>query len=228
MLKYSLGALVGVVMLASGSVLLAQAIASDAGRLDELSAWAAYVTAVATGLLVLGATLGGVGVFRQIGETRASRESALRPVLVLFDDAWPEAPDGSPARLHIHNVGPGPALAVDIRVWVRGEITPALGGTDDIPSFVEREGREFVADDDYLGYPWPLSIPPGKWASVPIWRSGAGPPISVGPSNRLRYLIRYSDVFGNDFVEPPTSVGHAWVHDQKEEEALGDYSVRIR
>ena len=194
--------------------------ADDAGRVTRLNAVLNY------GLLI-GAGTAAAGLFQQIAEARRSREGALRPVLIVVE-AWPEPiREDGPARLVVRNIGPGPALAVDVRVWVVGPIEADIGSQEDMLRFIEQEGRDFVEPDSSLGYTWPLSLPAGVEASFPIWRWGEH--VAVPQNARLRYEIAYRDVFGNEFKEPAAgAVGHVWVRNPDLEDIEGDYRVRFR
>jgi len=199
--------------------------------LSAVAAWSSLATALTTGLLALGAGLAALGVREQIAEARRSRQDALRPVLIVTE-AHPEDPHGGnePARLVIKNIGPGPALRTTIEVWITEGMPAAIDNNDDMQQYIDQEGSGLVASGGAdLSYPWALNIPAMSEVKVPIWKWGA-PRVPVSGSDRLRYRIRFADVFGNEFAEPenPSHLGHIWVKDYVLDGYEGDHSVHYR
>lgn len=178
--------------------------------------------------LLVGAVVAAVGLLEQVIEARRARQDALRPVVIVID-AWPDSEmDEGPPRLVLRNIGPGPALKVQIEVWATESMGAKQPGEFDVHTFLDSEGREIIANGRSadLGHPWPLSLPPNSEVSVPLWIWG-GPSKSIGPSDRLRYRITFDDVFRNQFVEPSgRRLGHVWAKDAHSIE--GDHDVHFR
>ena len=194
--------LVGALLTATGVAFLIAYIGDETDRIAGLSAWSEFATALATVSLVVGGIWAAVGVFRQASEARHSRETALRPIVVV-SGAWSK---NGLIEVQLKNVGPGAALQVHVDGWDRyGETPDAFEGhIAEYDAFIKQE-RELIdltvasidgglavlgADDSTEIALWDPVVPSETQYKTKI----------IG---RIYYHVKYRDIFGNEFTEPP-------------------------
>jgi len=164
---------------------------------DVTLAIAAIVSAVLTAVLAGPAIFAGVVAFRQLGnlrsqleEARNSRESSLRPALVVVGLTR----IGSELELTLRNVGPGPALSIMAAVaWLEPgaepqETWPQLSGR------LEQVAGQFAQHGPQVEFPIG-AIAAGADETRP---SLAPTPVADGLSAAY-VVVRYEDVFQNVF-----------------------------
>ena len=204
-----LGAVVTVVTVVAAGLVVCGGLAiifGDNRTPEVVSAGSSLVVAGATLGLLVGSVLAAWYLWRQVAETRRAGQNTLRPVVSLVD-AWTYDYGNTrvwdrPLRVRLQNIGPGPAISIDVQGWRRAGKPSEPDPTDEgFGAFLQSEGERLPAAPAIHAHVAALAS--GRARTVTLEDDDALMGDPLPPSwGRLHYRITYRDIYERTFVTP--------------------------